>query len=175
MSTRKSKLDPLLRSNIVEVEPEELLEPEYSDDGFADENPSRMKRLQARLGRYGNRVLQAGRHFIVTLTETVGHIGTALAGSIVLLPVVIIVRGVSVLADAFLSTIKPLLLSFFRAIFEVLRALIWPLHEVFMGFNKQILFPLIKRIKEDDVAALVALAVLVIVIAGTVLTVSRFF
>lgn len=164
-------LDPVLRSQNVHVEPEELIDPALE----MGDNSTRIKRLKYRLSTYGNRVLESGKQLITSFTETIANIATALAGSIILLPVVIIVRGVSVLMNNFFGMFKPFILSLFRVLLDVLRGLIWPLREAFTHFNKDVLFPLMKRIKEDDTAALVAFGVLVLLIGGVVFAATRLF
>lgn len=171
MASRTS-LDPLLRGKDVEVEPEELLEPELE---APKGRPKVFGRLRVRLSEYGNRVLMSGRHFLQVAQETISNIGTALAGSIVFLPLLIVARAVQVLANGILEIIKPLLLSIIRALFDALRAILWPLHEAFTSFNKTILFPLIKRIREDDTTALIAFGVLIIVVVGIIYLLSVLF
>src|SRR5262249_49906690 len=105
MSTRKARLDTLLQSNGVAVEPEELVEPEIDslDDPNVESKPTRVAWLRERLGRYGNRVIGSMRNFFITFGHMLANVGTALAGSIILLPFVILVRGVEVLLSNFFS------------------------------------------------------------------------
>jgi hypothetical protein len=165
-------LDPIFKQENVQLEPEELLEPEAE---HVKGRPSPFGRLRVRLSEYGNRVLGSGRRFIEVASETLSNIGTAIAGSIVFLPLLIVVRGFSVLANGVIQIFKPMLLSLVRALLDGLRTLMWPLHELFINFNKRILFPIIKRIKEDDVAALVAFVALVAVVGGVVFLLTRAF
>ena len=123
------------------------------------------KRLRYRLTQYGNRVFSSGSKFLQAAREGLSNIGTALAGSIILLPLVIAARGVSVLSHGLLDLIKPLILSTIRLFFEALHAVIAPIRTAFGNFNKYTLFPLLKRIREDDTAALVAFGALIAFVA----------
>lgn len=174
MTTRRNALDPVLRDSNIEVEPELLLEPDR-EEAITVEKRSRMTAFKARLSRYGNRVLESARRLNTTVTETVTNIGTALAGSIVFLPLVILARGFEVISNTLFSSIKPLILSLFRLVFDLLRGILWPVHEVFVSFNKYFLFPVLKRVQEDDTAALVAFVVLVALIACAVFALSLIF
>lgn len=130
------------------------------------------KRLRYRLTAYGNRVLASGSKFLQAAQEALSNIGTALAGSIILLPLVIVARGVSVLSHGLLDLIKPLILSTIRLFFETLHAVIAPVRTAFGNFNKYTLFPLLKRIREDDAAAVVAFLVLIALVALVVFLLS---
>jgi len=126
--------------------------------------------LKGRLNRYGSRAWRSAGAFLITLRETVTHIGTALAGSIVLLPVVILVRGIHVLL---FTLAKTLVLSLFRAVCDLLQMVIKPLYLAFSTFNKRVLFPLLKRIREDDAFALAAFVIMLIVVGSVVFAVTR--
>lgn len=152
-------LDPLLQSDNVEVEPELLVEPENLN--VTDEQSTRRAILKNRLKHYGNRVLASAQHLFIVLRDTVTHIATALAGSILLLPVVVIVRGTYVLTRSIFAYGKDIVLSLLRAIFEVLVVPVQAIYKVFYAFNKQVLFPLLKRIREDDTFAVIAFLMLV--------------
>lgn len=167
-----NSLDPFLTKQDIEVEPEELLEPdlEVAEDKAADH-----KGLRYRLNHYGNRVLNSGSKFLRAADEAIRNIGTALAGSIILLPLVIVARAVPVLSHGLLDLIKPLILSTIRLCFETLHAIIAPVRTAFVNFNKYVLFPLLKRIREDDLTALIAFAVLLVVIGGIVYLLSVVF
>jgi hypothetical protein len=167
MVAPQSKLDGMLKTDSVEVEAEQLVEPE----GEPPNQPA--VTIKERLSRYSNRVLSSAERLFQVLVETGHNIWTALTGSIVLLPAVILVRGVKVLSKNVVALIKPIILSLFRAIFDALRGLIWPVHEVFYGFNKRVLFPLLKRIREDDTAALVAFALLLVLVGGVIFALTR--
>lgn len=173
MAAKKGFLDPILKDAIIELEKEELVEPEAESvpDELIKGKPTRLTLFQSQLSRYGNRSLESARRLVITCRDTLVHIGTALAGSIILLPIIIIVRGVSVVFDVLLSSIKPLLLSLLRGIFDLLRAIIQPLYALFYGFNKQVLFPLMKRIKEDNTTAFIAFVVLIVVTVGIFLVI----
>lgn len=158
-------LDPILKHESVDVQPETLLEPEASEQ-------QNQKGLRYRLSRYGNRVLVSAERFLTAAVEAARNIGTALAGSIILLPLVIVARGVSVLSHGLLDLIKPLVLSTVRLFFEVLHGVIAPVRNLFLNFNKYVLFPLLKRIREDDAAALIAFVVLIAVIVLIVFLLS---
>lgn len=121
---------------------------------------------QGRLARYGSQALSAVRYFAHIFFETLSNMGTALAGSIIMLPVVIVIRAIQVVLGNFFESLKTLLLSILRALFDGLRYLISPLHEAFSWYNQQILKPLLKQIQEDDTTALVAFGVLVLIIIG---------
>ncbi len=173
MVTKKSFLDPILKNSIIELEAEELVEPEAQTehDEVIKGKPSRLTILQSQLSRYGNRSLESAKRLVITCRDTIVHIGTALAGSIILLPLIIIVRGVSVVFGVLLSSIKPLLLSLLRGVFDLLQAIIQPLYALFYGFNKQVLFPLMNRIKEDNTIAFIAFVVLIVVVVGPFLVI----
>jgi hypothetical protein len=158
-------LDPVLQAANVEVEREELVEP---DAPAPVGKLTRMGLLKHRLGLYGNRVLTSGSHLWITFSDTLTQIAAALAGSIVLLPVVILARGMYVLLNTVFSLFKPLILSLVRGVFDLLRGIIWPFHTAFLMFNKRLLFPILKAVKEDDTVALVAFGVLIAVVVGIV-------
>ena len=103
--------------------------------------PPRM--AQGRLSHYGSQALLAVRHFVHIFIETLNHIWTALAGSIIMLPVVIVVRAIQVVLGNFFGSLKSLLLSLLRALFDGLRYLISPLHEAFSWYNQQVLKPVV--------------------------------
>lgn len=163
-------LDPIFQEQNVHLEPEELLEPESEPPKG---RPKMFGKLRVRLSEYGNRVLASGRRLVETASETITNIGTALAGSIILLPLVILVRGVSVLSHSFLDLVKSMLLSILRALFEAMRVILLPFHKIFVGFNKNVLFPAIKRIREDDTAALIAFVVMLVVVGGAIFLTSN--
>lgn len=154
------------------VQFDELLK---SNSAVPDGEMRAHKRLRYRLNEYGNRVLASGSKFLQATQEALSNIGTALAGSIILLPLVIVARGVSVLSHGLLDLIKPLILSTIRLFFETLHAVIAPVRTAFGNFNKYTLFPLLKRIREDDAAALVAFVVLIAMAALVVFLLSVLF
>ena len=136
----------------------------------ADADQPMPNTFRGRLNRYGSRAFRSAGAFLITLRETVTHIGTALAGSIILLPVVILVRGIHVLL---FTLAKTLILSLFRAVFDLLQIVIKPLYLTFSTFNKRVLFPLLKRIREDDTFALAAFVIMLVVIGGVVFAAVR--
>ena len=159
----------MLRAANVEVEREELVEP---DAPLPMGKLTRMGQLKQKLGLYGNRVLTSGKHLWMTFSDTLTQIAAALAGSIVLLPVVIVGRGMYVLLNTVFSLFKPLILSLVRGVFDLLRGILWPLHTAFLTFNKQVLFPILKAVKEDDTVALVSFGVLVALIVAIVMVLN---
>ncbi len=158
-------LDPLLSSKNVEVQPEPLIDPEPEPPVGKPINP---RSLRYRLSHYGNRALASIGKFLAATIEAFQNIGTALAGSIILLPLVIMARGISVLAKGLINFGKPLMLSIIRLFFETLHAVIAPIRSVFGNFNKYVLFPMLKRIREDDIAAGIAFVVLLALMGGVV-------
>lgn len=159
MTTRRSTLDPLLTAKNVEVEPEQLIEPE--DKTPAEVRPGRLRAVRAYLSHYGNRALGSAQHFFVTFREAIVHIGTALAGSVVVLPLIILARGPYVLLRTVFTSARDIVLSLVHAVFDVLRLPFQVLYSLFSTFNKKVLFPALKRIKEDDTFAVIAFVVLV--------------
>ena len=176
MSTRKAKLDRVLQSKGVEVEPEELVEPEIEaqDEPEIQGRSRRVAAMRERLGRYGNRVLGSAKRFFVTIWHMLLNIGTAIAGSIVLLPFVILVRGLDVLLSTVFSLAKSAVFSLFRAIFDLLCIPVRAVNEVFHRFNKQVLYPAIKQIREDDTSAVIAFVALLSVVGAVIFIVTRF-
>ncbi|HVO70357.1 MAG TPA: hypothetical protein VMT24_09945 [Aggregatilineaceae bacterium] len=175
MNTNRAQLDALLKSKGVAVEPEVLVEPEIEapDKPKGKGKPTRLTAFRERLGRYGNRVLGSATYFFVTFWHMLVNVATALAGSIVLLPIVILVRGLAVLLSTVFSLAKSTVLSLFRAIFDVLSVPVRVLNDLFHGFNKRVLYPLLKAIREEDTAAVVALVVMMIVIVGAYFIATR--
>lgn len=165
-------LDPIFKGSDTYVEPEELLEPDLE---HSKGTPSRLGALRIRLSDYGNRVLGSGKRLIQVVAETLGNIGTAIVGSIVFLPFLIIGRGVSVLTHNLLAFIKPLILSLLRGILDLICGIFWPFHEAFTGFNKRVLYPAIKRVREDDTAALVAFGLLIVIIVVVIVVLTVVF
>ena len=165
-------IDPILKDKNIEVEPEELLEPDWE---LPKTKGKPLTGLRGRLLNYGNRVLASGSKFGHSTIEAVRNVATALAGSIILLPVVIIVRGVWVLSRNLVDWVKGVILSIIRLFFEVLNAIVSPVRIVFGNFNKHVLFPLLKHIREDDTAAVIALVVFLAITGGIVYLLSLVF
>ncbi len=157
MTTRRPVVDPFLRVANAAVEPEELLEPDLEPT----RSPSRIQAFKLRLSHYGNRALGSGHSLAIAVRDTFVHVSTALAGSVILLPVVILVRGLYVLLRTALTSAKDILLSVARAVFDVLRVPFQTVSSLFYAFNKRCLFPILKRVREDDTFAVIALALLV--------------
>jgi hypothetical protein len=131
--------------------------------------------FRSRLRRYGNHILQAAQHFNHVLLETVSNMATALAGTIIMLPVVIVIRFVQVALDTIFNSIKPLILSLLRAFIDGLRVVISPIHRAFRWYNKDVLKPLLKQIREDDIAALFAFGILMVIVIMMVMTLLSVF
>ncbi len=140
----------------VDIEPEELLEPDVEP-----KDSTRFQAFKAHLHHYGNRALASASYCVVAVRDAVVHLSTALAGTIVLLPLVILVRGLYVLLRSILTSAKDIVLSVARAIFDVVRLPFQVVSAMFSRFNKQVLFPTLKRVKEDDTFAVIGLIVLV--------------
>jgi hypothetical protein len=119
-----------------------------------------VKPLTGRLYLYGGRIRTSANHFLSILWETLTNLATALAGSVVFLPALIVRRALSILFANSLELVASLSLSLGRLALDVARMAISPAHRFTSAFNKQLLFPMIKRIKEDDAAALLAFGAL---------------
>ena len=131
--------------------------------------------FRTRLRRYGNQILQAVQHFNHVLRETVSNMATALAGTIIMLPVVIMVRFVQVVLDTVFNSIRPLILSLLRAFIDGLRMVISPIHRAFLWYNQDVLKPMLKQIREDDITALVAFGSMIAIAVGVALILSSVF
>ncbi len=169
MTTRRSIADPFLSAKNVSVEPEELIEPDA-----APSNSTRLQAIRSHLSHYGNRALQSARFLATAVRDTIVHISTALAGSIVLLPVLIIVRGLYVLLHTLLNSAKDIVLSLARAVFDLVRVPLQAVSGFLNTFNKRLLFPVLKRVREDDTFAVIALAVLIAAGIGLYLIIHIF-
>lgn len=170
MTTQKSALDAAWKK---EVAKSVLAEANFTSTPPTTLSRSRMFRSAIR--RYGIHVLDSVQHLVVTIRDAIANIVTALAGSVLLLPVTIVVRGTSVLMSTLLSSVKDLFLSLARVIFEVVRLPFHGLTRLFQTFNKRLLFPVLKRVKEDDTFAVVALLLLALAIVVIYVVLSLIF
>ena len=158
MTSQQSTLDPFLKTKNIGVEPEELLEPDVEPK---TKTPTRFQAFKLRLSHYGNRVLDSAHHFVSAIGDAVVHIITAMAGSIILLPLIVLVRGTYVLLRTVFTSGKDIVLSLARALLDLLRLPFQAAAKLFSTFNKEILLPLLKKAKEDDTFAVIAMVMLI--------------
>ena len=173
MTTQNSVLEPFLN--------EDAAKHQTSDAGVSTDSrvsPGKQTRFQSfrsGIGGYGHRVLNSAERLIIALRDSIVNVGTALAGSIVLLPFTIVARGLYVLLRTLLTSGKDLVLSIARLIFEVLRLPFHGLARLFRAFNQHFLFPMLKRVREDDTFAVVALVLLCVSVAAIYAVVRMIF
>lgn len=156
MSTR---LDPILMPQHVTVASEGPLEFKPLEG-----KPSSTGKTRGRPGEHSNRMPVSDQGLTEANPEPLRNFDTTLDESISFLPAQIRTRGISTLVHGGSDIIKRRL----HTLIVLLRRILWLPHEAFYTFNKRVLVSLLKRIREDDAAALATFIVLISLIIGTI-------
>jgi hypothetical protein len=99
-----------------------------------------LRMFKQRLRKYGMRLFESFDRFMTVFWTTVINVGTALAGSILVLPVLVMIRGLSVLLANFVETFVSAVRSLMRIMLDGGHFILWHLQQPIEAFNTRLLY-----------------------------------